>query len=68
PVAPTGGVVLTTAGRIRGASRLVDNQLHLGGTPLDGEVLLAINAGQSGDQPLPGAIRLLNGEVWRAGL
>nr|NIP92291.1 hypothetical protein [Akkermansiaceae bacterium] len=24
--------------------------------------------GQSGDQPLPGAIRLLNGEVWRAGL
>ncbi len=66
PPNPTGGLVISSSGSHQGALTLENGQLSCGGKVIANEVFLAINPLPDSVSRLPGAIRLLNGEIWNA--
>ena len=66
PPIPTGGLVLTSEARHQGNLKLENGQLLCENKTLGGEVLLAVNPLPENPPRLPGAVHLLDGEVWNA--
>ena len=66
PPAPTGGLVISGSGHHQGVLTLENGQLSCEGKAIESEVFLTVNSLPESTPRLPGAIRLLNGEVWNA--
>lgn len=66
PSVPTGGLVISNSGRRQGALTLENGQLSCEGKVIGDQVFLAVNSLPQNISRLPGAVRLLNGEVWNA--
>ena len=66
PPIPTGGLIISGSGRNQGVLKLENGQLSCEDKPLVGEAFLAVNPMPENAPRLPGAVHLLNGEVWNA--
>lgn len=66
PPVPTGGLVISSDGRTQGILKLENGQLYCEGKALGGNVFLAVNPLPENATKLPGAVHLLDGEIWNA--
>ena len=66
PPVPSGGLVISSSGRRQGVLKLENGQLSCESKPLSGDVFLAVNPLPENAPSLPGAVHLLDGEVWNA--
>lgn len=66
PPVPSGGLALTSEARHEGVLKLEDGQLFCENKALGGEVLLAVNPLPENSARLPGAVHMLDGEIWNA--
>ena len=66
PPVPAGGMVISSGGRTQGILKLENGQLYCEDKPPGGEIFLAVNPLPENSPRLPGAVHLLDGEIWNA--